>query len=111
VSAPQPKSPLLEPELASTLLDEVIYEQVLNMIDLDGLFHFEQELWSALNACGLEADKVPSMARAMIDRALRRIPEEPRRYLQFGKRVETDMMDCALCEEEARRAKRVLRSS
>ena len=73
-------APLLAPDKAGQLLDEVIYERVLSCIDLDGLFQFEQELWAAFDDCGFADEDVPDMVKALIDKALHRVPDDPRRY-------------------------------
>ena len=86
---------MIAPELASKLLDEVLYERVLAFVHLPGLFAFEQELWFELQELGVA--KAPDVAKAMVDAALARAIEDPRRYIDikpFG-------MDCDLCDEEA----------
>ena len=101
-------APLLAPAQASKLLEEVIYERVLDFIDLDGLFAFERELWCAYDDAGVadEAD-VPKLVKAMIDRALLRFCEDPRRYIDFGPCApfgSDPFGDCELCEQEASEA-------
>ena len=93
-------APLLAPDKAGQLLDEVIYERVLGFIDLDGLFRFEQELWAAFDDCGFAEEVVPDLAKAMIDRALHRVPDDPRRYADIRAGLPFD--DCELCEAELR---------
>lgn len=98
--------PLMSPERASELLEEAIYLRVLHFIDLDGLYAFEQELWGMLHDIGYEEDAVPELAKALMDRALGRLPDESRRYVEvmpFANRTD-DMPfgDCELCEAEAR---------
>lgn len=85
---------MMTPEQASKLLDEVIYERVVRHIDVDGLHRFELELWLALQEVTGATDMV--RARELIDRALVRFRDDPRRMIgasPFG--------DCELCEEEA----------
>jgi hypothetical protein len=74
----------LSSEQATKLLDDLIYERVLSFIDLDGLFGFEQELWCAYEELGPGGDHVAVAAKTMIDRALVRLCEDPRRYMTFG---------------------------
>jgi hypothetical protein len=110
VTAPklEPAQPLMPAERASELLDEAIYLRVLHFIDLDGLYAFEQELWGMLHEIGYEDDAVPDLAKALMDRALGRLPDESRRYVEvmpFANRNDSDdtpFGDCELCEEEAR---------
>jgi hypothetical protein len=89
--------PLLGPDQASKLLDDVLYERVLGCIDLQALFMVEVDLWVALSdACVADEDGAKRVAKDMIDRALRRLPDEERRYgpmRPFG-------FECADCEEE-----------
>lgn len=100
--------PLMSPERASELLEEAIYLRVLHFIDLDGLYAFEQELWGMLHEIGYEEDAVPDLAKALMDRALGRLPDESRRYVEvipFANRRAGDdspFGECELCEEEAR---------
>ena len=95
--------PLMAPDQASKLLDEVIYERVLGFIDVDGLYDFERELWCAYDEAGIaDEDDVPKVVKAMIDKALMRFCDEPRRYMDFGTPLGVDPFgDCALCEQEA----------
>ena len=89
-------APLLAPEHAAKLLDEVVYERVLALVDLDGLYRFEQELWFAFHECGIEGDHVPELVKDMLDRALVRALGDPRRYATFGP------PECSLCDEAER---------
>ena len=92
---------LMSPDKASKLLDDILYERVLRCVDLEALFMIEVDLWVALSECddagddaGDEAAKL--VAKEMIDRALRRLTDEERRYgmmRPFG-------MDCPDCEDE-----------
>jgi hypothetical protein len=100
--------PLMQPDQASKLLDEVIYERVLSFVDLDGLFEFERELWCAYDEAGV-ADEVdvPQLVKAMIDRALMRVCDEPRRYMEFRPSFDPEPFgDCERCEQEAAAAKK-----
>ena len=101
-------TPLIAPDQASKLLDEVVYERVLGFIDLDGLFDFERELWCAYDEAGIAGpDEVPAIVKAMIDKALIRFCDEPRRYAVFDTPLGVDPFgDCALCEQEAAAAKK-----
>jgi hypothetical protein len=92
-------APLIAPDVAGKLLEEVIYERVLSFIDLDGLYEFEQQLWLAVGESGIAEDEVPARVKDMIDTALKKLIEEPRRYMTFGMGTG---FDCELCEEEAR---------
>jgi hypothetical protein len=89
--------PLLAPDQASKLLEDVLYERVLGCIDLEALFMIEVDLWVALSECDVADEQAAKrVAKDMIDRALRRLPDEERRYgvmRPFG-------FECADCEEE-----------
>ena len=89
--------PLLAPDQASKLLDDVLYERVLGCIDLQALFMVEVDLWVALSdACIADEEGAKRVAKDMIDRALRRLPDEERRYgpmRPFG-------FECEDCEDE-----------
>jgi hypothetical protein len=97
--------PLLTPVQATELLDQVIYEQILECIDLDALFHVAQSLDSSLGEIdGVSNDQVGELARSMIDRALLRLPDDLRGYLRITELAARD--GCILCEAEARQAAR-----
>src|SRR6185295_13866157 len=86
---------------ATELLDHVVYEQVLECIDLDELVQLEQSL--ALNATGLPGithQRGTELAKAMLDRAFHRLPDDIRTYLRAVEALACD--GCALCEQEAR---------
>ena len=92
--------PLLTPGQAATLLDQVVYEQVLECVDLDALHRVQQSLTMMMGELdGVPDDHVEDMAADMLDRMLARMPRDLRTYLQatnwapFG--------DCELCEDEA----------
>lgn len=94
----QGHTPLIAPEHAAKLLDDVLYERVLDCIDLGKLFLVEVELWVALSECQVAADDEAAkrLAKQMIDRLLRRLPDEERRYSlmkPFG-------AECPDCEED-----------
>ncbi len=103
-----PPTPTAPPELAAgdatTLLDRLIYEQVIACIDLDELYALEQALTLvAADLDGVGPDRAADLARAMLDAALRRLPDDVRRYLDdVGGLLPGD---CPLCEEEARAAR------
>ncbi|HEY5926715.1 MAG TPA: hypothetical protein VIV11_33745 [Kofleriaceae bacterium] len=89
-------APLLAPDKAAKLLDDVLYERVLGCIDLEALFMIEVDLWVALSDCEGDDEATKHVAKDMIDRALRRLPDEERRYgmmRPFG-------MECPDCEDE-----------
>jgi hypothetical protein len=83
-SAPPP-SPLTASQVAD-LLDHVVYEQVLMCIDLDALHDLEQSLTMlAGDIDGVSPDHAADLAKAMLDRALRRLPDDMRRYLRAAR--------------------------
>lgn len=100
-----PPTPTTPPALASgdasTLLDRLIYEQVVACIDLDELSALEQAITLlAAEIDGVGPDRAADLARAMLDAALRRLPDDLRRYLDDG--VGLPFGGCPLCEEEFR---------
>jgi hypothetical protein len=90
--------PLLTPVQAHTLLDQVIYEQVLECIDLDALYRLEQSLTMMIGEIdGVSGDHTSAMVTAMLDRALRRIPADVRSYLEAAS---WPFDGCELCDDE-----------
>lgn len=71
-------------ELASKLLDDVIYQRVLSCIDLEELALLEQELWTSIYATGPGDEASLRLAREMLDRAFARVQRDPRRYVLQG---------------------------
>jgi hypothetical protein len=95
---PPGSAPLLAPHQAAVLLDEVIYEQVLACIDLEALYQLEQSLTMTVADFEGGGDRAADRARALVDRALLRIPDDVRRYLHaFG---HPSFAGCELCDEE-----------
>jgi hypothetical protein len=87
------------------LLDQVIYEQVLECIDLEALYHVAQSLDTMIGEVeGVPDAQVGELARSMIDRALLRLPDDLRGYLCISEWAERE--NCMLCEAEARQAAR-----
>ena len=97
-------APLLAPAQAAILLDQVIYEQVLECVDLDALYRLEQSLTMIVADFERDADRAGDLAKAIIDRALLRIPDDVRSYLHAVSGPPFD--GCELCDEEARPAER-----
>jgi hypothetical protein len=98
--SPQPPQAPLGAAQTASLLDHVIYEQVLACIDLDALYHLEQSLTMlAGDLDGVSADAAAELAKAMLDRALLHLPDDMRRYLRAAR---WPFEGCELCEEEAR---------
>jgi hypothetical protein len=83
---------------ASKLLEHVVYEQVLECIDLDALYELEQALWYALSDCGVPAETIGDIAHDLITKALDQVSGDERRELTMG----IPGTDCDLCEQEAR---------
>jgi len=99
-----PPGPPVLPELssreASTLLDRLIYEQIVACVDLDALRALETTIaLLAAELDGVGPDRAPALATALLDGALRRLPEDVRHYLDG---VDGLFDDCPLCEDEAR---------
>ena len=97
--SPPGSAPLLAPAQAAVLLDQVIYEQVLECVDLDALYRIEQSLTMIVADFEGDADRAGDVAKAIIDRALLRIPDDVRSYLHAVSGPPFD--DCELCDEEA----------
>ena len=100
---PAGPAPLLAPHQAAVLLDEVIYEQVLACIDLDALHQLEQSLTMTVADFESDADRAADLAKALVDRALLRLPDDVRRYLHV---VGSPFAGCELCDDEAGQAAR-----
>lgn len=94
---------MIDAPQTTSLLDQVVYHQVLACVDLDALHNLEQSLTMlAGDLDGVDPDHAADLARAMVDRALLRLPDDMRRYL----RTATWPFDgCELCDEEARAAR------
>lgn len=90
--------PLLSPAQAARLLDEVIYERVVDAIDLRAIHAFECELSQLLLDLGPMAESPLGAAKVMIEAALARLPSDPRRYLSPGGYADDD---CPLCSLDA----------
>ena len=88
-------TPLMHPDQAANVLDQVLYERVADLFDFAGLFELEQQLWSGLQAAGAAEDQIAGIASALLDRALLRLTDDPRRHVDIGR--------CLLCEEDAQR--------
>src|SRR5262249_45068442 len=94
-----PLPPLPTPAPAPVLLDQVIYQQVLECVDLDALFHVAQSLDSMIGEIGgIPDDRIGEHARSMLDRALRRLPDDLRGYLRVTELALRE--DCVLCQAE-----------
>ncbi len=95
---PPGSAPLIAPHQAAVLLDQVIYEQVLECVDLDALYRLEQSL--TMMVADYDRDRAGEVAQAIIDRALLRIPDDVRSYLHaLGG---PPFAGCDLCDEEPR---------
>jgi len=93
-------APLLAPAQVQRLLDQVVYERVLDCIDLDALYKLEQSLVMHLGEIdGVADDHIAQHAKVLIDRALLRVPGDARAYLTAAA---WPIDGCELCEEEAR---------
>jgi len=77
--------PLFTPSEAAVLLDQVLYERVLESVDLDALYELEHSLASMIGDLhGLPYPQATEATRAVVDRCLARLPEDIRRYLRAG---------------------------
>jgi len=97
-------TPMLDADHAGELLDRVVYEQILECIDLDELCRLEQSLaLTAADLPGMNHQRGIELARTMLDRAFRRLPDDIRTYLRAIEALRCS--GCELCEEEAREAR------
>jgi len=88
--------PLLTAAQAGSLLDQVIFEQVLECIDLDALFRVEQSITMIVGELdGIADDQITETTTVMLDRALLRLPANLRSYLSAAA---WPLPDCRLCE-------------
>ena len=71
-----PAVPVMSAAQASQLLDSVVADRLRELIDLEALLDFEQELWQALADCGFPRDTVPTISAEMIARAFTRLGED-----------------------------------
>ena len=76
---------LLTAAQAARLLDEVIYERLVELVDFDGVWRLEQSLAMELGQLdGLADDAVDELSKGMLDRAFRRLGDDPRRYTNIS---------------------------
>lgn len=96
----RPTPPLLTPAQATDLLEQVLFEQVVECLDLDSIYRLEQSLTMLVGELdGVTSDKVADTAKAMLDRALLRLADNVRAYLNMTSLLSSH---CELCEEQAR---------
>ena len=77
--------PLFTPPQAAALLDQIIYEQVLESVDLDALYRLEQSLTMMVGELhGVPFAQATESAQAVLERCLLRLPDDIRRYLRAG---------------------------
>ncbi len=85
--------PLLDPAQAASLLDLVVYERVLECVDLDALARVECALMSTVaDVAGISPRQASYTAKSMVDRALLRLPSHVRAYLRAVDALRCD--DC-----------------
>lgn len=97
---PSCPAPLVTPAQAAVLLDQVIYEQVLECVDVDALVELEHSLTMMVEELdGVDPDRACELAARMLDRAILRLPDDIRRYLRAAVLLSSG---CELCDEEAR---------
>ena len=82
MSAP-PNRPLLAPDRAARLLDDVIFTRVAELIDLAALYDLEAMLALQLDNLGVGEDHARTLAKAMVDRALMRVARTSRRWTRW----------------------------
>ena len=93
-----PHPPLFTPPQATALLDQIIYEQVLECIDLDAIYHLERSLTMMIAELhAMPHDRATQTTQALLDRCLLRLPDDIRRYLRAGPFFSIDGAD--RCED------------
>ena len=91
----------LDADQTAKLLEQLVYEQVLACVDLDALYSLEQSITLlAGDLDGVGPDRAAELAKAMLDRAMLRLPDDMRRYLRAVDWMSCDC--CVLCDQEAR---------
>ncbi|MEO7729445.1 MAG: hypothetical protein ABIY55_00625 [Kofleriaceae bacterium] len=86
-----PHPPLFTPVQAAALLDQLIYEQVLESVDLDALYRLEQSLTMMVGELhGVPFAQATESAKAVLDRCVLRLPDDIRRYLRAGPLIAFD---------------------
>lgn len=94
----------IDPAQTLDLLERVVYEQVIGCIDLDELFHLEQSLTLTTGELpGITRDRAGDIARSLLDRAFRRLPDDICNYLRAVEAL--TCAGCELCDEDARDAR------
>ena len=89
----------MAPAMVSQLLDTVVYEAIVEMIDFDALYRLEEMLVMGILEVGqVEPEKAIAVANMMIERALHKLADDPRRHANIRP---NDGMDCELCAAEA----------
>ncbi|HEU4732390.1 MAG TPA: hypothetical protein VFT22_31060 [Kofleriaceae bacterium] len=93
-----PGAPLCSPAQAAILLDEVIYGQVLECVDLGALHRLEQSLEMTISELeGPDGRPGGELASAMLERAFARLPGELSGFLASAR---WPFADCELCEDD-----------
>jgi len=78
----RPAPPLGAGQVAD-LLDELIFEQIIECVDLDALCRVERRITMLVGEVeGVPDDRIGELTTALLDRALLRLPNDVRRYLQ-----------------------------
>ncbi len=93
-------TPLIPANRAGELLDELLFDRVIEHIDVAGLQRLEAELWTTLIDLDVDLGGQSPMAqaRALITRALQRFIDDPVR----AARVAEDAASCAPCVDVER---------
>lgn len=76
---PRMPTPLIPANRAGELLDEMLFDRVIEHIDIAGLQRLEAELWTTLIDLDIDLGGASPMAqaRALITRALQRFIDDP----------------------------------
>lgn len=69
--------PLLDPTSAGKLLDDVIYERLCSLVDVQMFDMFRRELERELLECGVVDSEAHRIAHAMYEKAMLRLADRP----------------------------------
>jgi hypothetical protein len=102
VSGRQQNTFVLSPPLVQKLLGEVIYQDLVELVDLQGVYNLQQMLAMNIEVLGdIDHERATELAKSMIDDAWKQLDDHPART-----GVPFDCDDCELCAlAEAEQAK------
>lgn len=85
------------------LLEEMLFERVADLVDLPSLYELEAMLAHQIEHLGVRCDHAREHAKALVDRALVRVAEKPRRWVPAvttsADAASGDAACCGVCGE------------